>query len=320
MPDGAARNPKPGVSMDVVLHVGAHRCATTSFQHYLRVNGRRLTEQGIGLWGPLRTRGGLLGAVMAPPGRDDLRARMAGRLRRNLARLDAAGLRVLLVSDENMLGYLRDNRLAGELYPDAGARIAAHAAAFGDRLRVVVLNLRAHDTYWTSALGFGVMRGWGLPGPAVLNRLAGRTRGWREVVSEVAAAAPQARLLVLPFEGFAGRPGAQLAAITGQPAPPDFARRRLNATPGLDRLCQMLPPAQAARLPAGAGRWAPFSAPQLAALRQRHAADMEWLSAGADGLARLIEGTDNMIAGQSPRWHMTRGRRDDHHRKLAGAG
>jgi hypothetical protein len=300
--------------MDVILHIGAHRCATTSFQHYLRANGARLAEQGIGYWGPLRTRGGLLGGVMNNP------CARGGRLRRNLSRRDALGFQMLLVSDENMLGYLRDNRLAAELYPGAGDRIARHAAAFGDRLRMVVLNLRALDGYWTSALGFGVMRGWGLPGRAVLDRLAGGARGWREVVTEIAHAAPQARLLVLPFEDFAGRPGAQLTAISGLPSPRDFARQRLNATPGLDRLRQMLPPGQAARLPSGDGRWTPFSVPQVALLRQRHADDMGWLTAGADGFARLIDGTDTKIAGLNPRRHMTEGRRDDHQRQMAGAG
>lgn len=287
------------MSLSVILHVGAHRCATTSFQNYLRRNSARLSAQGLGFWGPLRTRGGLLRGVVPRPGqgpRRDPAARAAARVALNLARLEDACLARLLVSDENMLGFMRDNRLQADLYPAAGDRIARHAAVFGDRLRTVVLNLRADDTWWASALGFGLLRGWGLPGRQMLDRVAGAGRGWREVVADIACAAPQARILVLPFERFAGRPEAQLAAIAGIDAPREHARDRLNPTPRLDRLRHLLPADQAAQLPAGNGRWTPFSAAQAAMLRRRYDRDMTWLAGGADGLARLIDPDTQMIA------------------------
>ncbi|MFP4275005.1 MAG: hypothetical protein ACLFRU_08260, partial [Paracoccaceae bacterium] len=50
--------------MDIILHLGAHRAASTSFQRYLRANMAALAAQRTGVWGPLRTRGGLLRGVM----------------------------------------------------------------------------------------------------------------------------------------------------------------------------------------------------------------------------------------------------------------
>lgn len=323
-PAGAALRIRTARTMDVILHVGAHRCATTTFQSYLRLNSDRLAAQGIGFWGPHRTRGGLLRGVIPRPGPDfrrDLAVRAAGRLKMNLDRRGEAGVRTLLVSDENMLGFLRDNRAEAELYAAAGERVVRFAAAFGGRLRRIVLNVRAHDSYWASVLGYGAARGFGLPGPVTLRRLADRARGWREVVTDLACAAPQANLLVLPFERFAGRPEAQLAAITGCAAPLAHARDRLNATPRLAELRRLLVAQEAARLPPGDGRWTPFAPAQAAALRERYADDMMWLAAGADGLARLLDDTERYNAGLNPPTEMTRGRCDDQdHRRLAGAG
>ena len=311
--------------MDVILHVGAHRCATTTFQHYLRGNAGRLRAQGVGFWGPHRTRGGLLRGVIPRPGpapRRDLQMRAAGRVRMRLAGCAAAGVETLLVSDENMLGSLRDNRAAGDLYPAAGERIARFAAAFGKRLGAVVLNVRALDLYWASALGYGAARGFGLPGAAMLERLARGPRGWREVVTDIACAAPQTPVLVLPFERYAGRPEAQLAAITGRPAPLAHARERLNATPRLPALRARLTPGEAARLPPGDGRWQPFTAAQAGALRERYADDLMWLAAGAGGLARLLpQRQDEQRAGTNPPMTVTRGRRNDQEgRNLADTG
>ena len=56
----AALQQRSRTTMKVILHTGAHRCATTSFQEYMRQNAQPLACQGIGFWGPYRTRGGAL--------------------------------------------------------------------------------------------------------------------------------------------------------------------------------------------------------------------------------------------------------------------
>ena len=40
--------------MDIFLHVGAHRTATTSFQHYLQANVGPIETLGVRVWGPSR--------------------------------------------------------------------------------------------------------------------------------------------------------------------------------------------------------------------------------------------------------------------------
>ncbi|MFC6686384.1 hypothetical protein [Jhaorihella thermophila] len=290
-----------GGSVDVILHVGAHRCATTSFQSYLRRNTPVLARQGIGFWGPIRTRGGLLRGVIPRPALGQgpaILAAAADRIGAHLERCARRGVKTLIVSDENIVGSMRDNRMDADLYLRAGDRVASHVSAFGGNVMAVVLNIRALDRYWASALGYGVGRGLGLPGPVTLAAIASLSRGWRGVIEEIAQAAGGATVLVAPFECFAGRADAQLRAIAQCDAPFDHAGEWKNETPDLSRLRRRLDAREAAELPESEGRWNPFSDEQAALLRQRHDEDLRWLAAGADGLARLLDETDAGLPGE----------------------
>ena len=299
--------------MDVILHIGAHRCASTSFRNYLRLNHASLTRQGMGFWGTRRTRAGLFHGILPKqfvPG--DSYRRAVGRVRMNLERSAGRGLGTLLVSDENMLGTIRENVRLGELYCGAGERLARFNEAFDGRIRHVMLNIRSHETYWASALGFGLTRGQNVPAPAAFDRLARLPRTWRDVVTDVACAIPDATIWVAPFETFAGRPEAQLSAIAGINAPMAHARERLNATPHLPQLRDLgRALAQDWQLPKGDGRWQPFAPTQIADLREAYGDDLMWLAGGAEGLARLMPDPDKKKAAKSPpKTDMTRGRRN----------
>lgn len=323
----AARAAK-GKAMDVILHIGAHRCATTTFQHYMRDNADRLQQQGIGFWGPYRTRTGLFRGIapgVAPATERNRQRRAGGRIRLNLARSAASGVQQLVVSEENMLGSMRGNLREAELYPAAGERMARYGQAFGDAITDVVLNIRSLEHYWASAMGYGLYRGRGIPGDVTLDWIARSPRTWRDVVTDVACAMPDARLWVLPFETFAGRPDAQLKAVTGRQAPREHSRSWYNATPRLPQLRASLPAELAEQLPDGVARWNPFSQEQTAQLREAYADDLMWLAAGAEGLAWLMNDPEQRqpkdMAGQrSPRSELTRGRRNDQDRRMAGAG
>lgn len=310
--------------MKVILHTGAHRCATTSFQEYMRQNNETLTPQGVGFWGPLRTRGGLFHGIQpgaVPVTGRNLRRRARGRLQISLQNSRAGGVQQLLISDENIIGSARENLRRGDLYSGAGERMARFAQAFDGGVSDLALNIRSLDSYWTSALAYAVARGHRLPTPAQLDRLVRAPRSWRDVITDIAAAMPGVRLHVLPFEIFGARPEAQLQALTGLEAPRTHARVRLNASPRLEELRACLPQRTAARLPQGSGRWRPFDDAQTAALREVYADDMMWLAGGADGLAALAADPQKQAAGPNPpRTRLTRGRPDDTERRMAGSG
>jgi len=200
--------------------------------------------------------------------------------------------------------------------------MARFAQAFDGRITDVVVNLRSPESYWASALAYGVSRGHRVPSAPMLDRLVNSPRSWRDVLTDVACAVPGARIWALPFETYGGRPEAQLAAMIGQEMPRDHARIRLNATPHLDELRRQLQSSVASQLPTGQGRWQPFDQAQIAALRETYADDLMWLTAGGDGLAQLKQDPDKTGQGMNlTHTDLTRGKpHDDQPRQVAGAG
>lgn len=283
--------------MDIILHPGAHRTASTAYQAYLRGNTAALLAQGCGFWGPLRTRKGLLHGLGQPPrtAADRKTAeRAAGRVRVNLARARMSGLRHLIVSDENMLGNMRRCLSARRLYHDVGERMARFGVAFGPVTRVH-LTIRNQADWWSSVLACMVARGVAVPHPETLDRIAGASRTWRDVVLDLACALPGADIVVTPFEAAAGRPDRVFTIATGETAPRAGRNVWVNRAPRRDDLRRLVDErgeAPRLALPPGPGRWRPFDAAQTAALREAWADDIHWLRAGADGLARIVDHTD----------------------------
>ena len=108
--------------LETVLHLGAHRCATTSFQTYLEQNASRLAMFDIAAWTPAQTRSAQFAGLVRPPEAETesnlqlekAASRLIGAKRDALA---ARGVRNLIVSEENMIGTPRDNLARGALYP-----------------------------------------------------------------------------------------------------------------------------------------------------------------------------------------------------------
>lgn len=292
--------------MEIILHLGAHRTATTSFQHYMRANAVTLAARGVGYWGPDVTRDGILTGVIPVPGGESARRQMdraRGRIALRLAQARKAGLRRIVVSDENMIGAARRNLRQGRLYDSAGERMARFAHAFDGRISRVAVSIRGQDAWWSSALAYGVARGHRLPEAGNLDRLVTVNRHWREVIRDIACALPGVDLLVLPHEPHAARPEERLRHMTGlDETPRRAARVWLGRAPDLSALRWAVAArgGDAALLPEGEGRWQPFDRYQKQALQEAYADDLFWLSAGADGLARLIEETGSNEAGLQP--------------------
>lgn len=305
--------------MDITLHLGAHRCASTSFQFYLRKNADRLAQQGIAVWGPGHTRKGLFSGVFPQPGRIpavDQFARARGRVALALLKAQQDGATRLIVTDENMIGAPRSNLRDMRLYPSIGERMARHAAVLGGQVARVVLSIRAQDAYWASCLAFSVARGGSVPSQIALEHMAITPRAWRDVITDLACALPGVEIIVMPHEIYAATPELKLAVMLGTgDVPRGNAREWLNRAPDLPGLRRAVIGygASPAALPTQDGPWRPFSAPQRAQMAEAYRDDLFWLRAGANGLATLTEETDLARAGQTSRGpRQTRGR---HHGK-----
>ncbi|MDB4053290.1 hypothetical protein N9499_05045 [Octadecabacter sp.] len=204
--------------MDILLHLGAHRCASTTFQSYLWNNRVALSKQGLTCWTPKRTRNGLLRGLVRHPAlisvqdeRDGIQS--IGRMRVEISRLRNSGQDSLLISEESIRGSMRNNVLDTRLYALLGERLKRFQPAFEDHRLTVGLSIRSYEDFWASRLVLLVARGGALPTDDLLDYLTTQPRRWRNMIRDIAAAFPDVEIVVWPFKRFADKPDAQLNAI-----------------------------------------------------------------------------------------------------------
>jgi hypothetical protein len=291
--------------MEIVLHAGAHRTGTTTFEGYMTDRAEVSARNGLAFWGPQRVRRSVYPGVFPGPRmarRPHPARRATGRVALLLQRLEAAGSVMLLVSDPGMIETPRQCLQRGALYPAAGERMARLYAAFGGRVTRIVLVLRAQDLFWASLAASAVNWGCALPDAERLERIAASGRTWRDVITDIACAMPDTRIEVLRFERAAGCPEAVLAAATGYAVRPSKQVRWLNRSPDHATLRAFLNEVgrDPGAVPDMPGRWQPFGREQAARLAETYADDMHWLAAGADGLATLVHDETYGRAGPTP--------------------
>ena len=290
--------------MDVTLHLGAHRTGTTTFQNYMTRNTAALAAAGIVAWTPMRTRSGLFSGLIVRPEEvtwevERRAARSKGLIAMERARLARHGMGQLVISEENLIGSVRNNLREGVFYPLLDLRLERLATVFATQRMRIGLSIRNYEAYWISAMSHAVARGHPVPEPGQIARLVGQSRRWRHLVKEIALAFPGAEILVWPFERFVSQPDAQLRFLTGGrqlPIRTVGARDWHNPGPRAMALREMVSAlgachAERFREATGDGRWMPFCADQRAVLDAAYRRDLDWLRGGADGLAQFIEGT-----------------------------
>lgn len=286
--------------MDIVLHLGAHRCASTTFQSFLWANRVLLARRGLTCWTPRRTRNGLLVGMLRHPAlisiEDEKKCtRSVGRIRVEIDRLSKAGQKGLVISEENIIGSMRNNLLDTQLYPLVGERVHRFKPAFEGQKLTIGFCIRSYEDFWSSCMANLIVRGGAMPTPDLLNHLSTQPRRWRHVVRDIAATFPDADVVVYPFERLANRPELQLQALWDGDCQ-GLARNEIwrNKSVDLRGMNELLilrgehPLAQDTNAPNA--RWMPFDESQRIMHREEYQRDLAWLNAGADGLARYVDG------------------------------
>lgn len=313
--------------MDVTLHVGAHRTGSTTLQRFLNANRSGLLAARVAVWGPGKTRGGLFTGLIKAPNRitdDDLvrGKRATGLIRLELERARQDGTATLIVSEENMIGSMENNINMRCLYPQTRARMERFRDGFADECTRILLTTRCYDRYWASVLGFYIKNGHGLPPDSVIQALAEQPVRWMRVVRDLAAAFPDAEIIVSPFEAMVGLPEHQLTSLLGYAVPGPFVAGREwhNAGPDTAQLARLLADQgqhDAAKLRLrGPGPWIPFDDTQIAQMRAIYAQDLAWFRAGADGLATYIDSPEALRLAQGATGQGREYEHDQIHRRL----
>ncbi len=279
--------------LEVFLHIGAHRTGTTALQRALWQDRFRLTRRGLACWLPGDTRGDLFAGLLDGPEQDRQLTerrinRSADMIADQMRQLAAQGCRQLLISEENILGSVRRNLRAGVLYPDLSPRLARFARIFGAQCTRVGMCIRPYPDYWASALAYAINAGDPVPRRGDLDRLVAQPSSWRQIVSQLAAAFPLARIVVWEFDRLKGRPAAQLRVLTGTGRGlSSVAGERVNASPDRNALRAALlargDAGGAARIPAGRGRFMPFDSAQQEILMRKYRDDIAWLRGNGVG-------------------------------------
>lgn len=291
--------------MEILLHLGAHRCASTTFQSYLTTHRVRLAGQGLTSWTPKRTRDGMMRGLVRRPTlitvEDERHAiRSLGRMRVEMDRLDRAGQRTLVISEENLMGSVRYNVSDASLYPLLAERLMRFRPAFDGRLLKVGLCIRRYDDFWASGLSYFFGRGGAAPDVDKLDFLTTQPRRWRSVIRDIAKALPDAEIVVWPFEAMANRPAAQLASFSSEafdlPATGMLWRNRGADLVHLNEMAALCGRKPITEGPVEVGtRWMPFDDEQRAVLQAEYQRDLAWFKAGAEGLARYVDGPEGAL-------------------------
>lgn len=278
--------------MEVILHVGAHRTATTALQHHMAYHRSELADAGAVYWGPKVCRGGLFrGAIGGVEGVMAWQERrFSGRCAMRAEAVRQTGASHLVISDENMLGSLRGTLEETRLYSDAGRRIAAYASGFASHKLTVALCVRDYAHWWTSALAFRLMRGGPLPRTDLREHLVTQPRRWRHIVEELARVLPNANVKIWNFEAAAHEPHRLVQELTGITTPESTAAPR-NVRPTPEMLhdlmlsCDIDP--KIFHWPDG--QFMPFAPSEIEALSAQYQEDLAWFAAGAGGFADYID-------------------------------
>ncbi len=191
----------------IILHLGAHRTASTHVQGVLGKNTALLAKAGI-----------------AAPCQDEVKDALTKPLSARIPSVRAgfrqlnigAGLETVVISDENLLGFLNSIFTHGEFYPDTARRLAKLRAMLPvDPVKIVVA-IRPYESFFASAYGR-----WLAPGRMVLPRATvaelalGLKRGWGDVLGEIEGAFPESELLISEYSPDPGFGPAQLRAMLG---------------------------------------------------------------------------------------------------------
>ncbi len=293
--------------LDVILHVGAHRTGTTTLQQTLHHNHQRLKANKVEYWAPQRTRAGLFDGLIKAADRVSpqvtAQARRANQqIEDELQALSKAGVKTLIVSEENMLGSIPASVTTERLYPDAVRRVARLRPAFADRCARIGLAIRSYDQLWTSMISFTVKRSGRVPDADQIAGLVDQPRRWRDVIRELRVAFPRAEIQVWPFEGMVDAPHDVIARLTGRslPVPLDPVEVVHNPAPDIHALRDAVERGPCAghltRLAEwNSGRWMPFTEPQRTKMRADYAEDIAWLRSDPGPAIRYIESPEDLV-------------------------
>lgn len=208
----------------VILHIGAHKTATTYLQARMAKSENPLRQMQIGYVGlqQFREAQALAGGLRRAEPRYALLRHRA--LRRELTELIERQIyfcaRRVVLSDENILGNIGELFGAREFYPRAGARVRVLADALSNWDLEIAVSTRCYASFLVSVWSHVVMRdGFRRFDPSCAAPLLGGGRGWADVLIDIRRVVPNVKIRHWAYEDLAGNEHDVLKALIGEVAP-----------------------------------------------------------------------------------------------------
>ena len=194
----------------IILHLGAHRTASTHVQAIMAKNTALLAQAGI-----LAPRQEDVSFALTKP----LGARIPS-LRAGFRALTKARghptPETLVISDENLLGFLNSIFTHGQFYPDTARRMAKLRAMLPVDPAKIVVAIRPYGGFFASAYGRWLApTRMALPRATMADMVCNLERGWPDMLADVAAAFPDSPLTISEYSPNPAFGPSQLQAILG---------------------------------------------------------------------------------------------------------
>lgn len=209
-----------GSGLRIIVHIGAHKTASTHLQMAMRRAGERLKGRGVAYFGPgaLRRHGLGVPEYLSAGSEDPDHAE---RIRTGLARRPDQPCDRLVLSDENLLGNAHNVELihTARLYPRGPARLARLAPLLPAGQVVLALAIRNPAAFLVSAYAQRLMSGRLQTYSDYTQGLDPARLSWADLIERVQAALPGAACHVWRYEDYPANAPEVLRILLGEAAP-----------------------------------------------------------------------------------------------------
>ena len=280
----------------IAVHLGAHRTGTTLLQEYLYKITPHAGRHGCTLIGIDETRTTLMKEVLNY--RDmmgeaaDGGARAQAKLKEKLRIAKENGGKLFL-SEENIIGTMEMNLREKDVYPNVRSRLDALTPSFS-HVDTFYLSIRPLEQWWSSCLSYLISAQTSPPSPDHVRALSQSKRTWVDVVQDIQAVFPDARLIVREFRYLVDNPKRQLIKATGWKFAEETKRlkRKSNRSKDVSKLRDILEKRGdylGAERIVGSDGYMAFTSDQIDALRDRYKHDVAWMRANLTGKHQFLE-------------------------------
>ena len=206
----------------LVVHLGAHKTATTYLQNALDAKRDMLREEGTALILPSDLRRGGKTAQTDEPGEvPSVTAQLS-------AVAAEAGTQRIVLSEENFIGSTGHNLARKSLYPSIRRRLSKLPAALNHPNVTILFSLRDYGPFVSSNITTALRFGKLFDTDELRLAFLVLHRSWMDVIADLRVSFPAAQLKIWRYEKFAQIEAQVFAEMVGafQPEP----RRRANQT------------------------------------------------------------------------------------------